>query len=80
MSSGDGGGFLDSVAEASDDDQHGQCSTVNDYSLSQHKLPLRNDYIWNPYEVYSRYIWNPVPLDRIWQIGTYLHVLVHIST
>ncbi len=43
MSSGDGGGILDSCAEASDDDRHGQCSTVNDYSLSQHKLPLRDD-------------------------------------
>jgi hypothetical protein len=40
MSSGDGGGILDSVAEASDD---GQCSTVNDYSPNQHKLPRRND-------------------------------------
>jgi hypothetical protein len=43
MSSDDGGGILDSVAEASDDDRHGQCSTVNDYSPSQHKLPQRDD-------------------------------------
>jgi hypothetical protein len=43
MSSGDSGCILDSVAEASDDDRHGQCSTVNDYSPSQHKLPLGND-------------------------------------
>jgi hypothetical protein len=43
MSSVDGGGKSDSVAEASDDDRHGQCSTVNDYSPSQHKLPQRND-------------------------------------
>jgi hypothetical protein len=43
MSSGDGGGILDSVAGKSDDDRHGQCSTVNDYSTSQHKSPRRND-------------------------------------
>ncbi len=43
MSSGDGGGILDSVVEASDDDRHGQCSTVNDYSSSQHKFPRRDD-------------------------------------
>jgi hypothetical protein len=43
MSSVDGGGILDSVAKASDDDLHGQCSTVNDYSPSQHKLPQRYD-------------------------------------
>ena len=43
MSSVDGGGISDSVAKASDDDQHGQCSTVNDYSLSQHKLPRRDE-------------------------------------
>ena len=43
MSSVDGGSISVSVAEASDDDQHGQCSTVNDYSLSQHKLPRRDD-------------------------------------
>ncbi len=34
---------MDSVAEASDDDRRGQCSTVNDYSPSQHKLPRRDD-------------------------------------
>ncbi len=43
MSSGDAGGILDSVSEASDDDRHGQFSTVNDYSPSQHKLQLRDD-------------------------------------
>ncbi len=43
MSGGDGGGILDSVAEASDDDLHGQCSTVSDFSPSQHKLLLRDD-------------------------------------
>jgi hypothetical protein len=38
MSSGDDGGILDSVAKASDDDRHGQCSTVNDYSPIMVKL------------------------------------------
>ena len=43
MSNGDGVGISDSVADASDDDRHGQCLTVNDYSTSQHKLPWRDD-------------------------------------
>ncbi len=43
MSIGDGGCILDSIAEASDDDRHGQFSTVNDYSPSPHKLSLRYD-------------------------------------
>ena len=43
MSNGDGVGISDSFADASVDDRHGQCLTVNDYSTSQHKLPWRDD-------------------------------------
>ena len=43
MSNGDGVGISDSVADASVDDRHVQCLTVNDYSTSQHKLQRRDD-------------------------------------